>query len=334
MNSLFRSLFMFFLGFASVQSFTNPAQLQAPSRPLSHAGDISRASMSQTFSRVGLNNLYSSASDIAQTEEEPLEWKKMGPALSLGKLKLNVFGGWFLVMSCFGYAPVWLAGLGTVRLMHMVLKGWDPNLKMYDTVSQWWARVVLRTGGCWPSIEGAENMPPKDEAVMFVANHTSWFDIVCISLLMGSKPFKFVSKGELLKVPVMGTSLKWGGHVLISRESRKSQMETLKKGVDWLKKGVSLITFAEGTRSKNGRIKKFKRGAIKMALKGNTRIVPVSLVGMHRAFPAWAVMPICPGGRFMRVVVPPPVATEGRDEGEIMEEVFAAVRAGLPAEQQ
>jgi len=208
----------------------------------------------------------------------------------------------------------------------------------YDNISKWWARTVLSVGRCYPSIEGWDNLPPASEAVMFVANHTSWFDIVAICLIMvhnsESRAFKYVSKDELLKIPVMGTSLKLGGHVMLAREDRASQIATFKAGVKWLKDRVSLITFAEGTRSKNGVLGRFKRGAFKMAMQSNVRIVPVSLVGMHRTFPSWAVMPICPGEQFMKVVIHKPIQTEGRSEEDISKETYEAINAGLPVEQK
>jgi len=290
---------------------------------------------SRGLSRPALNSEEVDAKDLGEVvDAEPIEWKKVGPAVSLGGLKLNLYGAWYMLFSCFILAPIWLAGLYVVKLLHMMFKDWDPTLVQYDNVSKWWARNTLRIGQSWPTVEGMEKIPPQTEAVMFVANHTSWFDIVCISLAMMSRPFKFVSKTELLKVPVMGTSLNFGGHVLISRESRKSQMQTFKQGVQWLKKGVSLITYAEGTRSKDGRIKRFKRGAVKMAMQAKVKVVPVSLVGMHRAFPAWAVMPICPGGKFMKVIVHEPIETVGQKEEDIMKATFEAIKSGLPTDQQ
>jgi 1-acyl-sn-glycerol-3-phosphate acyltransferase len=271
---------------------------------------------------------------VDKVEIVPKEWSNIGPHLNISGRKLNMFGAWFLMMSCFFYAPAWLLGLYVIKICSFVRgKNWNTNLSLYDNVSRWWAHNLLKTGFCFPEIIGHDFLPSPGEPVMFVANHSSWFDIVAISLIMDNRAFKFVSKAELLKVPVMGFSLKLGGHVMIQREDQKSQIATFKDGVKWLQQGVSLVTFAEGTRSKDGVIRKFKRGAFKMAMHSKVKIVPVSLVGMHRAFPSWSIMPICPGRDFMKVVIHSPIEISGKTEEEISNETYQAICNGLPADQ-
>ena len=70
---------------------------------------------------------------------------------------------------------------------------------------------------------------------MFVANHNSWMDIPFIGCAIGWRNYKFISKAELGKVPILGTSIKTGGHLMIDRTNRRSQIKTLKSGMQWLK---------------------------------------------------------------------------------------------------
>ncbi len=75
---------------------------------------------------------------------------------------------------------------------------------------------------------------------MFVANHNSWMDIPFVGVCVGWRNYKIISKVELLKVPILGTSISVGGHVVVDRQSRKSQMKTLKSGMKCLQ--VSFVT--------------------------------------------------------------------------------------------
>ena len=70
---------------------------------------------------------------------------------------------------------------------------------------------------------------------MFVANHNSWMDIPFVGTTVGWRNYKLISKTELLKVPILGKAIEVGGHVIVDRASRRSQMRTLKSGMKWLK---------------------------------------------------------------------------------------------------
>jgi 1-acyl-sn-glycerol-3-phosphate acyltransferase len=74
----------------------------------------------------------------------------------------------------------------------------------------------------------------RNRAAMFVANHNSWMDIPFMGYTMGWRNYKLISKAELGKVPILGKSIKEGGHVMVDRSNRKSQLQTFKAGVQWL----------------------------------------------------------------------------------------------------
>jgi 1-acyl-sn-glycerol-3-phosphate acyltransferase len=69
---------------------------------------------------------------------------------------------------------------------------------------------------------------------MFVSNHNSWLDITNIARVVGWRNYKLISKAELAKIPILGKGIRIGGHVMIDRSSRKSQLQTFKAGVKWL----------------------------------------------------------------------------------------------------
>ena len=75
----------------------------------------------------------------------------------------------------------------------------------------------------------------RNRAAMFVANHNAWMDIPFVGASIGWRNYKMISKAELAKVPILGRSIKVGGHVMVDRSNRKSQLLTLKNGIQWLK---------------------------------------------------------------------------------------------------
>lgn len=77
---------------------------------------------------------------------------------------------------------------------------------------------------------------------MFVANHNSFMDIPFVGTSLGWRNYKMISKVELGKVPILGRSIKVGGHVMVDRSSRRSQLNTLKSGMKWLKVCLNATT--------------------------------------------------------------------------------------------
>merc|ERR1719265_2984348 len=88
-------------------------------------------------------------------------------------------------------------------------------------------------------VEGVENLPPADEAVMYTPNHCSFLDIFSLSGYIPRR-FKYISKIEILRIPLIGWAMQMAKHIAIRRMDRKSQMQTLKDAVDTLKAGNAL----------------------------------------------------------------------------------------------
>jgi 1-acyl-sn-glycerol-3-phosphate acyltransferase len=175
----------------------------------------------------------------------------------------------------------------------------------------------------------------KKTPVMFVANHTSWMDIPFVALAIGWRNYKIIAKQELLKVPLLSRSLRAGGHVILDRTNRRSQLNTYKQGVQWLKDGSNLVTFPEGTRSRTGVLGPFKKGAFKMAQAVNVPIVPLSIAHAHKIQPLDYIFPVRPGRSVPgSVTIGAPISTEGKTDDEVMEEVWNAIAANLPESQK
>ena len=129
-------------------------------------------------------------------------------------------------------------------------------------------------------VEGLENLDPKGTYVM-VLNHNSMVDILSIYNL--PLVFKWVSKKEVYRIPIVGRLLLAHGDIVINRASTKEAMQLVHtRGKQWLAKGASVAIFPEGTRSKDGEIHNFKAGAFILAKDAEVPILPIVLDGTDR----------------------------------------------------
>lgn len=169
---------------------------------------------------------------------------------------------------------------------------------------------------------------------MYVANHCSWDDIPFLGVTIGWRNYKIVAKKELEKVPILGKAIRVAGNIEVDRTNRRSQLATLKKGIQYMKDGVSLCTFAEGTRSRTGRLMKFKEGAFKMAHKAGVPVIPMAIVGAQNSHPPHWMFPFRPTGKHSSVVVGEPVESEGITEAELSGKVRETLIKNLPEDQR
>ena len=171
---------------------------------------------------------------------------------------------------------------------------------------------------------------------MYVANHSSFMDIPFVARVFGFLNYKMIAKAELIKVPILGRAIQVGGHVMLNRTNRRSQMVAYKSGVQWLKDGVNLVTFPEGTRSKDGRLGSFKKGAFKMAQSVGVPVVPMSIHYADKVQPLDYAFPAkCSRTRPKAVIkIGKPIMTDGKSDDELLEEVWQAIADELPESQK
>lgn len=153
----------------------------------------------------------------------------------------------------------------------------NKNLKdrMSFAIVIWGLSVMKFLSGAKITVKGLENIP-DDTAVLYAANHRSYFDIVIGYTLV--KPLcGFVSKKEIKKVPILAGWMKRMHCLFLDRSDIRAGMKMVLEGVDSLKNGISIFIFPEGTRGKtDDSLKEFKEGSFKMAEKANVPVVPVS----------------------------------------------------------
>ena len=143
-------------------------------------------------------------------------------------------------------------------------------------IVQWAFRVLLFISGTKLTVIGEENVP-KDEAVLYIGNHKSFFDIV-ITYARCPRLTGYVSKDSMAKVPVFSIWMKRLHCLFLNREDVKEALKTILVGIDNIKNGISMCIFPEGTRNKTQeRMLPFKEGSFKMAEKTGCAIVPMAI---------------------------------------------------------
>lgn len=157
------------------------------------------------------------------------------------------------------------------------------NAESVHKVQQFWSRSFFWLMFLPVSVDGQEHIVPG-QSYVFVANHQSMFDVW---LVYGWLPviFKWLMKAELRKVPFVGTGCKAAGHIFIDRRNAKAAMESLKEVEKQLVNGVCTVIFPEGTRSLNGEVGRFKRGAFQIAWDLGLPVIPLSLDGCYEVLP-------------------------------------------------
>lgn len=146
-----------------------------------------------------------------------------------------------------------------------------------------WSKVIMWGAGVRAEVGGLSNIE-RDRSYIFIPNHLSFFDIFALLACL-SVDFKFILKQELMRIPVLGWSMRRAGYISIDRSSAAKTRLTFKRAVQHIKDGTSLIIFAEGTRSSDGMLGPLKRGAFQLAIASGSPVVPVAIAGTREIMP-------------------------------------------------
>lgn len=144
---------------------------------------------------------------------------------------------------------------------------------------------ILFFSGTRLTFTGLENLP-KDETVLYVMNHRSIFDIV-IAITLMDDPCGFVAKKELAKIPVFAGWLSIIHVLFLDRANLREGMKTILQGIEFMKSGISMFIFPEGTRNKDTDLTTllpFRDGALKLAERSHSRIVPIAFYNTAAIF--------------------------------------------------
>jgi 1-acyl-sn-glycerol-3-phosphate acyltransferase len=222
---------------------------------------------------------------------------------------------WGITMTLIVFFPMMLASL---------LSG-TGNLAF--SISKIWARVMLLITGTRVDIQGREKMQ-KGCSYVIVSNHQSMFDILALVISLGIQ-YRWTIKKELLKTPLFGYALYASRNIFIDRSNPEKARESIRKGLDRLPAGVSIMFFAEGTRSPDGHLLDFKKGAFNVALEKSHPILPVTVNGSRHVLPRKSF--VFKPGR-IQVTVSDPIDTHGYSHetlAELMTKTRLAIQSNL-----
>ncbi len=175
-------------------------------------------------------------------------------------------------------------GLATIFFGVLALVGSVPfpraNLTM--RLASPWSRLLLFFAGAKIEYRGLENII-SGRPVVFASNHLSWLDIWVLAPVLPLDT-KFIAKASLFKVPFLGWSMRRGGFIPIDRGRTREAVGSLRRAIDKIRAGVPVIIFPEGTRSSNGSLGQFKKGAFHLAHKAEVPIIPIAIDGSWDIF--------------------------------------------------
>lgn len=176
---------------------------------------------------------------------------------------------------------------------------------------------------------GRKEYVKEDQNYVFVANHQGMFDIF---ILYGYivKNFKWMMKKQLRKVPLLGIACESTDHVFVDRTT--PQKDILRKSLNILKSGKSMTIFAEGTRSDNGKLGRFKKGAFVVANMSQKPIIPIAIQGAYDILPKGC---FCAHWSPVTVTFHAPIECKGRDSENVdylMSETRATIAKTLGEE--
>lgn len=226
-------------------------------------------------------------------------------------------------------ALIILLGLPIQLLLWVVTRPFDPNLVASGQLLRFIGLLLGKTYRPWKfRLEGG--WPKTGGPFVVVANHQSLLDIVLLCRM--PREMKWVGKEELFKIPWIGLMLRLTGDIAVRRGDSESGGEAVAKAKAYLKRGMSVMIFPEGTRSRDARLLPFKKGAFRLAIEAGVPVLPVVISGTAAGFPkGGAMVAACDAVANLL----PPISTAGltqADAGLLRDRVRAAFVATLPAE--
>lgn len=216
-----------------------------------------------------------------------------------------------------------------------------PPVILYSLISKnpdpvYWAGLegvlfFVRAVGVRVRVKGVERIPQG--ACLFAANHTSAADAPAV---VGAIPRRIavLLKESLFKWPIVGQAFQCVHFIPVNRSARDSAIASVEKATEAMKNGQSFLIYPEGTRSPDGRLQEFKKGAVVMAIKAGVPIVPMVCSGAHRIMEKRSLV-IHPGEIAVEFLEPIDASNYTFEERDLLnQEVHDAMAAALPPDQQ
>jgi 1-acyl-sn-glycerol-3-phosphate acyltransferase len=190
-----------------------------------------------------------------------------------------------------------------------------------------WAKTMAFLTPVRVTVEGGENAQ-REQSYVVVINHQSQYDILLVYGWL-ELDLKWVMKKELRKIPGIGIGCEKAGHIFVDRRKPRQAGKVIRDALARLGKGVGILFFPEGTRSLDGHLLPFKKGAFYLSVDQDLPILPVTVVGTREVLPAKSLR-LFPGA--IRLVIHPAIYPGTKNAGELLEETRAAITSAMPPE--
>lgn len=192
-----------------------------------------------------------------------------------------------------------------------------------------WSKAVCTLFLVRVKVVGRDNID-NNKSYVFVANHQGAFDIWSIYGYLGHN-FKWLMKKDLEKIPLVGYACKKAGHIFVDDSSVSSIRETIQESEETLRDGMSLVIFPEGSRSWDGKMIPFKRGAFMLAGEFKLPVVPITIDGAYRIMPRFTYN-IRPGKITLTIHKPIFPGERGFNTRKLMAQCYDEIASALPPE--
>lgn len=190
-----------------------------------------------------------------------------------------------------------------------------------------WSQVTCALYLMRVTVRGRENIDPK-QSYVFVANHQGAYDIWTIYGFLNHN-FKWLMKKELESIFMVGKACRKAGHVMVDDSSIAGIKSTIRESEGTLKGGMSLVIFPEGSRTWDGNMTAFKRGAFMLAGEFKLPVVPITIDGSFRAMPRYTYL-MTPSHIRMTIHKPIWPGERGFNTKALMEQCRREIASALP----
>lgn len=222
-------------------------------------------------------------------------------------------------MEIFKSVILWISGIIFMIIMFpLTLVFWlitcpfDRNRTIVHRILVYQGCILARLVPLWKiKIEGRQKADPRATYVI-ISNHQSILDILLLNCLRYR--FKWISKIENMKVPVLGWYIRMAGYITVNRGNEESKALMLQQALECLRRGISIMIFPEGTRSTDREIGFFRRGAFQLAIESGTPVLPVIIDGTGGVLPKHGF--IFSSGHVIRIRVFDPVEPSSFGTGD------------------
>lgn len=191
---------------------------------------------------------------------------------------------WPYIRSLLFTDPIIVLCTAVMGSVSLTVSLFEKTGRLQHRIARAWSRMLLKVSGVTVVVDGLEKIDPGGSYV-FVSNHASYMDTP-VALAYIPVQFRFFAKKGLFHIPLLGTHLKRAGHLPVVKDDPRASLKSMSDGARIIKeRGISVLLFPEGGRTRDGVLQTFKEGSAYVAIKAGVPAVPIAMLGTRRVLP-------------------------------------------------